>query len=416
MAQDAKESIKGWKVSMSSAASRTSNPLRKLVDRLKPPVSEKKLISLSIGDPTVFGNLKTAESITRALTESSLSFKYNGYVHASGIPIARKVVAETHSAPHENLTEDDVIITSGCSGALEIAIVVLANERENILLPAPGFSLYQTICDSKGIEPRYYRLLPEKNWEIDIEHLKTLIDSNTRAILVNNPSNPCGSVYTKEHLQKVLEVAEEFKIPIIADEIYEKMVFEGSEFHSLSSLSETVPILEVGGIAKRYLVPGWRLGWVIVHDRNGAFSDVRTGCHALATLLLGANSLIQSIMPSVLKETPREFYDDTQRTLQEQAFHLAKKLSEIPELHPITPQGAMYMMVRIDCSKFSDIPDDVTFCEKLVKEELVVLLPGTIFKCSLSLGYFFRAVISAPISVLDEAAQRISVFCANHRL
>eukprot|EP01102_Stenamoeba_stenopodia_P007964 TRINITY_DN224_c0_g2_i4.p2 TRINITY_DN224_c0_g2~~TRINITY_DN224_c0_g2_i4.p2 ORF type:complete len:237 (-),score=29.28 TRINITY_DN224_c0_g2_i4:144-854(-) len=225
-----------------------------------------------------------------------------------------------------------------------------------------------------------------------------------------------SGVCVENNQQKVLEVAEEFKIPIIADEIYEKMVFEGSEFHSLSSLSETVPILEVGGIAKRYLVPGWRLGWVIVHDRNGAFSDVRTGCHALATLLLGANSLIQSIMPSVLKETPREFYDDTQRTLQEQAFHLAKKLSEIPELHPITPQGAMYMMVRIDCSKFSDIPDDVTFCEKLVKEELVVLLPGTIFKCSLSLGYFFRAVISAPISVLDEAAQRISVFCANHRL
>jgi len=121
------------------------------------------------------------------------------------------------------LSEEDVIITSGCSGALEIAIVVLANETENILVPAPGFSLYQTICDSKGIEPRYYRLLvckestnsihsthhtahtrllkPEKNWEIDLDHLKTLIDKDTRAILVNNPSNPCGSVYTRQHLQ-----------------------------------------------------------------------------------------------------------------------------------------------------------------------------------------------------------------------
>jgi len=194
------------------------------------------------------------------------------------------------------------------------------------------------------------------------------------------------------------------------------MVFEGSEFCSLSSLSKTVPILEVGGIAKRYLVPGWRLGWVIVHDRNGLFDDVRTGCHSLATLILGANSLVQSIIPSVLKETPQEFYDETQKALQEQALHLAKKLSEVPELTPITPQGAMYMMVKIDCSRFRDIPDDVTFCEKLVKEELVVLLPGTIFKCSVSLGYFFRAVISAPTSVLDEAADRISAFCTSHRL
>jgi tyrosine aminotransferase len=240
--------------------------------------------------------------------------------------------------------------------------------------------------------------------------LESLIDDKTRAILLNNPSNPCGSVYRKEHLQEILKVAERRRIPIIADEIYEDMTFDGYTFHSLASLSTKVPIISVGGLAKRYLIPGWRLGWLVLHDREGAFSAVRRGCHSLATLILGANSLVQSIVPTVLHNTPPEYYVRTMKMLQDQANHFAKRVSQVSGLKPITPQGAMYLMVQVDCSKFKDIKDDVEFSEKLVQEELVVVLPGQIFKSP----NFFRVVVSAPVEVLDQACDRIAAFCARH--
>ncbi|CAE7915216.1 Tat, partial [Symbiodinium sp. KB8] len=151
------------------------------------------------------------------------------------------------------------------------------------------------------------------------------IDEKTKAIVVCNPSNPCGSVYSKEHLTAILEVAEKHKVPIIADEIYRNLVFSDVEFHALGELSKNVPVLATGGLAKEFLVPGWRVGWVVVHDRNGVFAEVRgsatvrfpsvpahvfhcvqirTALMKLSQLILGANSLVQAAIPAVL--TPPE--------------------------------------------------------------------------------------------------------------
>jgi tyrosine aminotransferase len=117
-------------------------------------------------------------------------------------------------------------------------------------------------------------LIPENNWEMDLAHLESLIDSNTACILLNNPSNPCGSVYSKEHLLKLLAIAEKHSLPVISDEIYADMVFSGHVFHPLATLTKTVPILTCGGLAKKFLVPGWRVGWVLIHDRHGQFKQV----------------------------------------------------------------------------------------------------------------------------------------------
>lgn len=122
---------------------------------------------------------------------------------------------------------------------------------------------------------RSYNLLPQKNWEVDLNYMEQLIDNDTCAIVINNPSNPCGSVFSKEHIYEILKIAEKHFLPIIADEIYEHMVFPGTKYYSFSSLSKNVPILSCGGLTKRFIVPGWRLGWIVIHDRNNAFHDVR---------------------------------------------------------------------------------------------------------------------------------------------
>lgn len=131
-----------------------------------------------------------------------------------------------------------------------------------------------------------------------------------------NPSNPCGSNYSKEHLLDILDVAERNYVPIIADEIYEHIVFPGNEFVSFAKLSVNVPILVCGGISKRFLVPGWRLGWIIIHDRKDIFGkDIRHGLQCLSQRLNGSNSLIQGALKDILLKTPQSFYDDLVNTL-----------------------------------------------------------------------------------------------------
>jgi tyrosine aminotransferase len=192
-------------IAPSKVSLRTKNPIRSIVDHLKStPNPDKEFISLALGDPTVFGNFKLDSTCVQSLVHKLNSYQANGYPPSIGTEAARHALAQYYSTPEAPLVSKDIILASGCSDALNLCIGVLADEGQNILLPAPGFSLYETLASSKGIECRFYHLLPEKNWEADVDHLKSLIDKNTRAIVINNPSNPCGSVYTREHLLQLL--------------------------------------------------------------------------------------------------------------------------------------------------------------------------------------------------------------------
>lgn len=292
-----------------------------------------------------------------------------------------------------------------------MAISVLAESGQNILIPAPGFSLYQTICEYKSIECRYYRLDPKNGWNAELDHMRSLIDDKTAAILINNPSNPCGSVFTKEHLLDILNIAETFKLPIIADEIYAFMTFKGVEFVPIDSLSKNVPILTCGGIAKYFVVPGWRLGWVAIHDRNNLFVDVRKGLVKLSQVILGASTIVQSIIPKALLDLDNSYINNLMEKLEDNASFLYDNLSSIDELHAIKPKGAMYMMVGFEPKDFSDINDDIEFAKKLIEEENVFVLPGSIFKFK----NYVRLVICPPQDKLKEACERIKQFVQRHR-
>ena len=392
---------------MSHAAARTMNPIRRIVDMMKiNPNPAKKLIPLTIGDPTIHGNFKAPTQLSAMIEKSLSSYKYNGYPHACGIKEAREAVARTHSVTRgPPVTVDDVILTCGCSQAIDMAISVLANPGEhNILIPKPGFSLYQTLCKSKGISTKYYSLNPDKNWECDLEEMASLIDENTAAILINNPSNPCGSNFTREHIRDIISLAESRNLPIIADEIYEHMVFGGNTYTPFAEVSENVPIIHVGGLAKQFMIPGWRLGWLVLHDRHSRFQHVRKGLMDLSTLTLGPTSLIQSVVPELVEKTPNNFYKEVLEQLEENVKVIKHHLSNTPGLHLIEPQGAMYVMVGLD---ESTLGDDVEFSTKLVEEESVFVLPGRVFE----MPNYIRIVITSPREILQEACERIHEFC-----
>lgn len=399
---------RSWDLVQSSITSRrTSNPIRNIVQNINVNDSnpDKSLIQLSIGDPTVFGNLKVDESVNESLIKNIKSHKFNGYQNSCGMESARVSIAKHYGGPDAKF--ENVYICSGCSGALDIAITALINEGENILIPKPGFSLYQTLSDSKGIEVRHYNLIPEKQWEVDLTSVERLIDDKTRAILINNPSNPCGSVYSRDHLEEIVAIAEKYCIPIIADEIYGNMVFKGKKFVPLHEVSKNVPILTVGGLAKQFVVPGWRVGWIILHDRQDIFKQANIGnaLFRLTTLIVGANSLIQSIIPEILDNTPLNFFSSLNHTLEENALYCYDRLSKVKGLEPIKPDGAMYIMVKITTN--NTISDDLSFTKLLLKDQSVFVLPGQCFGAT----NFIRIVFCPPINVLEEAFDRIEDFC-----
>ncbi|XP_020819403.1 tyrosine aminotransferase [Phascolarctos cinereus] len=400
-----------WAVRASDMSKKTFNPIRAIVDSMKvQPNANKTMISLSIGDPTVFGNLPTDSEVTQAMKDALDSGKYNGYAPSIGYLSSREEIASYYHCSEAPLEAKDVILTSGCSQAIELALSVLVNPGQNILIPRPGFSLYKTLAESMGIEVKFYNLLPEKSWEIDLKHLESLIDEKTACLIVNNPSNPCGSVFSKSHLQEILSVAARQRVPILADEIYGDMVFSDCKYEPLASLSTNVPILSCGGLAKRWLVPGWRLGWILIHDRRDIFgNEIRDGLVKLTQKILGPCTIVQGALKSIMR-TPQEFYHNTLSFLKSNADLCYGALAAIPGLQPVLPAGAMYLMVGIEMEHFPEFENDVEFSERLIEEQSVFCLPGKCFEYP----NFFRVVITVPKVMMLEACSRIQEFCEKH--
>lgn len=407
----AKKAKGEWDLPVSAQAARTFNPIRAIVDTLKIPSNPPRpLIRLSIGDPTVFGNMRTppeAEAAVRAALEGGAS---NGYGPSTGLPDARAAIAKKESRGGRTVEPGDVVIASGCSGAIALVLPTLANPGDNVLVPRPGFSLYGTVCDNAGVEARHYELLPERGWEADVAAMDALVDGRTRALLINNPSNPCGSNFSEAHLRELVAFAARHRLPVVADEIYADMVFAGQRFVSAAEVSDEAPVLVLGGLAKQYLVPGWRVGWVVVHDRHGRAAALRDGLVTMSQVILGANSLVQAAIPAMLDGTPPAYYEALNKQLEEQATFFADRCEAIPGLRVVRPQGAMYIMVGIDTAALDGVADDRAFTQMLMDEEQVFVLPGSCFGAP----NFFRVVVCPPVPVLSDACDRIASFMARH--
>ncbi|CAI5987052.1 unnamed protein product [Closterium sp. NIES-64] len=482
-----------WAVEASRLSLSIENPIRKITDSLAgvlaapsapadaaPVAPPKPLISLGQGDPTAFGHLKLPDVAVRAVQDAIASGRYNGYPPSNGLPDARRAVAEfcstsaletlppaTSAGCAPTCSAADVYITGGCGPSIQLCLDALANPDRNILLPRPGFPVYECMCLHSGLEPRFYDLLPENNWEVDLGQVAKLRDERTVAILVCNPGNPCGQVFSRQHVVEILTTAAALRLPIIADEVYEGIAFQeaspfiplcaaamqlalqhppqpmqppshanhasnsaaaagsngvvgngvhvqngngpavggGEATHEAAQNKESpiaaaataasaaaataaaaagsVPILTVSSLSKRFLVPGWRVGWIAVHDPRHILKNARV-IESLERILQYAPqpcSLIQAALPAVLNTTPPSFLRDLTCQLADAARTSLSRVGAIPGLEcPSEPQGGMFLMVRVDLACFPSFPDDISWCRQLLQEQRVVLIPGTAFR------------------------------------
>eukprot|EP01018_Ginkgo_biloba_P025804 Gb_40015 [translate_table: standard] len=374
----------------------------------------KTKIPLGIGDPSQFDCFTPSPAAEDALIEAIKSRKYNGYSPALGLTQSRKAVAEHLSTglPYK-LTVDDICLTVGCRQAVQVSVAVLARKDANILLPRPVYPLYEAVLAYNGIEARYYSLIPEKDWEVDLDQVQSMADNNTVAMVLINPNNPSGAVFSYDHLAKVAEMAKGLGLLVISDEVYAHMVFGEKPFVPMGLFASTVPVLTVGSISKRWLVPGWRLGWLAICDPHGILKEtqITEGIMKISNLTVDPSTIVQAALPQILEKTNRDFHRQTLKVLSHAAGICYNRIQKIDVLCcQSKPQGGMFLMVKINTSSFEDITDDIGFSARLAKEESVIVLPGS----SIGMKNWIRISFGISPSLLEESWDRIESFCLRH--
>ncbi|WVF65713.1 tyrosine aminotransferase [Kwoniella sp. CBS 6097] len=406
---------KQWRVRASPSVSRSRNPIRETLASItaNAPSTSKAVINLGLGDPTYYPLHAPPPAAVAAVNEAIQNGRANGYVNGVGSMEARAAVVAYHERwDHVRYDISDIVLTHGVGQALDLVFSVMmppaSVEKANIILPRPGFAQYSALLSNLDAEIRYYDCIEEQNWEVDLEMLDSLCDDDTRAILITNPSNPVGSNYSREALKAIVEIAERHKVPIIADEIYGHMTWDGP-FVPLSSLSQSVPIITLSGLSKRFLFPGWRFGWLAIHDPLGVAAELKHGMAIWGNRFMGPNSLIQAALPTILATEP-EWFDEVTEKIKSLAEIVYEGISETPGLSCTAPQGAMYAFVKIGPGAFPAFNDDVAFSTALYREEAIFVLPGVCFGAP---GYI-RLVLATPSDIMNEVISRIQAFSQRH--
>ncbi|CAI9089337.1 OLC1v1023896C1 [Oldenlandia corymbosa var. corymbosa] len=373
----------------------------------------RPVIQLAHGDPSVFPSFRPSKVLEDGLIEAVQSAKFNCYGPSNGIPQARRAVAEYLSKNQQlEVSVDDVHLTAGGRHAIDVLLTALAHPGANILLPKPGYPFYEARATFSRLEIRHYDLLGEQAWEVDLHHVETLADKSTVAIVITNPGNPCGNVYTYEHLQKIAETARKHGFLVIADEAYANLDFGSTPFVSMQHFGSIVPVLSLGSLSKRWMLPGWRVGWIVITDPNGILQKygILDSIKSCLDISPDPATCIQAAIPKILN-IPEDFYSRTLHLLREAVDISYDRLREIPCFTcPYKPGGGMFIMVKLNLSLLEGIIDDMDFCLKLAGEESVTLLPGV----AMGLKNWLRLTFAVELSSLQDGLQRIRAFCLRH--
>lgn len=411
-----------WRISRASArgaplADAGSMSIRAVLGRVFSSVDEsgpRPMLMLGSGDPTGCACFRPPPEAEDAIVDALRSGEHNGYSPTVGVLSARRAIAEylSRDLPYQ-LSPDDIYLTAGCCQAIDVMISVLAQPGSNILLPKPGFPLYESRTMFSNLEARHFNLIPDRGWEADLESVEALADENTVAMVIVNPSNPCGSVYSHDHLAKIAETARKLGIIIIADEVYDHLAFGNKPFIPMGIFADMVPVITVGSISKRWLVPGWRLGWIAMCDLNCILKEAKVdkSIESYINITNDPATFIQGAVPQIIANTKEDYFMKILNLLRNSADLCYSKIKEARGITcPHKPEGSMFVMAKLDLSCLDGIQDDLDFCCMLAKEESVIVLPGS----ALGMKDWIRITFAMDIPTLENALERITSFCQRH--
>lgn len=363
--------------------------------------SGQKIIHLNIGDPVKF-DFKTPNHIKEALIDA-VKDNYNMYSASEGQHDLRSAISYKLSTQHVNIPEDEIIITSGISEAIQMLLGVLVDEGDEILLPSPTYPSYRSYIKFYGGIPVTYETLEEENWNPSFDDIKKKISRKTKAILLVNPNNPTGAVWSEKIIKEIIQIAAENNIPLISDEVYDEIIFSGTHIPTAKVANE-VPVIGFNGFSKVHLMTGWRLGYMYFHNPNGVLDVIKESVLKTARIRLCANTPVQKAGVAALKG-PKNHITDLINKLRIRRDICVKRLLENEIISTNIPEGAFYLFPKIDLSN-TKWKTDKEFVEDLLKETGVCLVPGSGF----GKAQHFRLVFLPTPAVLEEALDKINNF------
>ena len=364
-----------------------------------------KVLHLNIGDPNKY-NFDTPQHMKDALYNAAKE-GHNGYAPSEGYLELRTAIVEREKKRNNvGYTPDDVCVTTGVTESLQILLTALLDPNDELLIPGPTYPQYMLISQVNNAQPVSYRCLEDDGWQPDVDHIRKEISNRTKGIVLINPNNPTGALYSKKVIKEIIDIAGECNIPIISDEIYDDMVFDEKQ-HATASLAKDVPIITFNGFSKVYLVPGWRIGYVMFYH-NGELDEVQDAFMRLARSRLCANSVCQRACIAALKG-PQDHIEKVNQKLRQQRDFSYKRLNEIDGISTAKPQGAFYIFPKIEAMKNKIWKDDKEFVLDFLHEAHVLVVHGSGF-CSTYGKDHFRAVILPDIKTLEEAFNKLDAF------
>ncbi|MEJ2196026.1 MAG: aminotransferase class I/II-fold pyridoxal phosphate-dependent enzyme [Ignavibacteriaceae bacterium] len=362
--------------------------------------SGKEMLYLNIGDPNIY-DFEPPEHLLKA-TYAAMIKNYNGYAPSSGIKEAvESIELEAERKGIKNV--HDIFVTTGASEAIDVCLTALVNDGENVLTPSPGYPLYTAIASKLSMMENPYYLDEHNGWLPDIGDIKSKINDKTKAIIIINPNNPTGSLYTEDNLKQIIELALDNDLVIFADEIYDKLLFDGKEQISIAALNRDVSCITFGGLSKNYMVPGFRIGWGIVSGRKELLADYIEAINKILRARLSANHPEQyGIKPSL--EGDQSHLTEAIEKLTKRRDMTVNMLNDISGISCVKPEGAFYAFPRLHMEQ-----SDNHFVTELIKDTGVVVVPGTGFG-QVPGTQHFRVVFLPNEQILERAYNAIGDF------
>jgi len=361
----------------------------------------RKVRYLNIGDPIPFGfhtPPHLIDAVARAVRDG-----HNGYTPSPGIAAAREAVAADYSRRGVPIGADRVLITSGTSEGIELAMSAMVNAGDEVLVPVPTYPLYTAVLAKLGAHAAYYRTDPSRDWLPDLDHLSSLITPRTRALVVIDPNNPTGAVYPRDVRRALIELADRHGFPILADEVYGDLAYDGP-VEPLGALDPAAPIISFSSLSKAYLAPGWRAGWLVVGG-DERLDAVLGAIRKLADGRLCSPGPMQFAVTAALTGD-RSHQAAFREALRLRAAITMEHLGTMPGVTCVAPRGAFYAMPKIALPPGTT---DEMFVIGLLRETGVLCVYGSGFGLPPGDG-FLRIVFLADPAALAEIYRDMAAF------
>ncbi len=333
--------------------------------------SGKKILPLNIGDPLKF-DFATPPHLIDAVYKAMRDGR-NGYAPSPGIdPALEAIAGEAERRGIRNV--QSIFVTSGVSEGVELCLTSLCNPGEDVLTPAPEYPLYSAVLAKLDSPINAYYLDEDNHWEPNVEEMAAKITPKTRGIVVINPNNPTGAVYSRRKLEQICELARRHNLVILADEIYDKLILDTDAEHiSLASLAPDVPVITFSGLSKPYLAPGWRIGWATCSGPKDALKPYIEGIHKLLRARLCANTPMQYAIKAAI-EGPQDHVTQMNDKLRRRRDLTVQWANSTPRVSCVAPKGTFYAFPKLD------IPgEDLDFVKGVLMEKQVLVVHGSGF-------------------------------------